>query len=223
MSISFARKLTQAPHSPGGKKDPPSFPTGRLINKESLTKLTDVLDPKSSEVIWYLWHNKHARIDELAKLSGTSTHMMTLYRIRKHINPTAQKILGKPILVFKKIEADPLSGEIIPFSWWLAVELPEPGLEELSKEPLIDIFDEEDHVNIVVELLGVEEEAIQIGVEEHLLTISVDNPDGQLLKTISLPPEVDTRRLYKAYNNGVLKIKLMKMKKAMYQRRERHD
>lgn len=206
MSAVLTRKVTRAPHSSGVKKYTPSLPPRQTIDKATFAKLTEVLDPRGIEVMYHLWHKKHAVIDELAKILGVSSQMMALYRIRKHINAPAQKIIGRPILAFKEAEVDPLSGEMVPFSWWLTIEIEEPGLEE----PLIDIFDEERHINIILELTGTTEEDIHIKLEENSLILSVDKSDRQWLKTILLPAKVDTMYLSKVYNNGILKVKLMK-------------
>jgi len=65
--------------------------------------------------------------------------MDILLKIREIINPTAEKIIGYPILSFESSKVDWETGEKVTFSWWLAGQ---PHKDK--KEPLLDIFDEDD-------------------------------------------------------------------------------
>lgn len=171
--------------------------------KEKLREIAQGLDPDSEELLWYLWQKRHARIDELARTIRARTHMDVLIKIREIINPRAEKVMGNPILSFEKSRIDYETGEKILFSWWLM------GRERPhKKEALLDLFDEGDHLNIVMELLGVKEEDIGLKVEKDRLLISIPSMGYQ--EEIRLPVSVTPENLSKRYNNGILQIKLSK-------------
>jgi len=67
------------------------------VGRETLNKIVSKLDADSKEILWFLYENRHARIDTLAKLIEAPTHMDILLKIREIINPTAEKIIGYPI------------------------------------------------------------------------------------------------------------------------------
>ncbi|MBK8050332.1 MAG: hypothetical protein IPK16_26440 [Anaerolineales bacterium] len=90
-------------------------------------------------------------IDELADLIGAPTHMDVLFRIRKAINPAAEKWMGRPILVFEESRIDPCTGQSVPFSWWLS-GAPATKPEPKRIEP--EVFDEGDRFTIVMEPIG---------------------------------------------------------------------
>ncbi|MCG2675931.1 hypothetical protein L6304_01925, partial [bacterium] len=123
------------------------------IDEGKVREIAKGLDPDSEELLWYLWQKRHARIDELARAIEAPTHMDVLLKIREIINPRAEKVMGNPILSFERSRMDYETGEKVLFSWWLI------GREKPArKEALLDLFDEGDHLNIIMELLGVKEE-----------------------------------------------------------------
>jgi hypothetical protein len=117
--------------------------------KRSLNGLIGALDEKSREIIWCILRNRHAEISELSKLINASTDMDVLFRIKDVINPSAERVLGKPLLRFEECRIDPVSGEKTLFSWWL-----EEGISfiEEAEKPLIDVFDKGNRVRIVAEV-----------------------------------------------------------------------
>ena len=71
----------------------------------------------------------------------------------------------------------------------------------------------DDEVRIIVELPGVEKEAIKLHGTENSLTISVDVPQRKYQKEIDLPVNVDPRQAKSSYKNGVLEVALKKREK----------
>ena len=161
------------------------------------------LDPASAELIWYLWEQGHARIEELRQVTGAPSHMHVLSRIRETINPVARRLLGRALLVFESRRTDPWTGEVVPFSWWLCREA-----ERRPKiEPPADVFDEGEQVVVVMELAGVEEEKIQVHAERKRLIVTAGHwPTWE----IDLPVPVDGRRITTHFQNNVLQVRLEK-------------
>ncbi len=77
------------------------------------------------------------------------------------------------------------------------------------KEREIDIFDEQDHVLVVAEIPGVEEETIVVNLEKDKITIQADKPGRKYHKELILPC-VPKGELSKTYKNGILELKIKK-------------
>lgn len=84
-----------------------------------------------------------------------------------------------------------------------------PVVEE-EREPLIDIFDENDHIVIIAELPGVEEERITTAVQGDILTLSAAGSDRKYYKEVVLPENIDAATLTSKYKNGVLELRMNK-------------
>jgi len=92
------------------------------IKPSDLDEIARQVDEQSSRMLWYLWGHRHAKLDELKEISGETSHMKVLTRIRDMINPAARHLLGKPIMVFERSAIDYYTGEHILYSWWLNEE-----------------------------------------------------------------------------------------------------
>ena len=136
-----------------------------------LGKILWFLDEKSRQILWYLWWNRHAEIGELAELTGAKTDMEVLSRIKQAINPAAQDVLGKEIVRFENSRIDAVTGEKVLFSWWLE----EGFLRGKRRQPLVDIFEENDHISIIAQLPALLELAKDAEVEckDSVLKIKV--------------------------------------------------
>jgi len=86
-----------------------------------------------------------------------------------------------------------------------------PQVKE-EREPLVDIIETNGEVHIVVELPGVEKNDIKLQGTEDKLTISVDTPQRKYYKEIPLPAKVNVKESKTQYKNGVLEIKIPKIK-----------
>lgn len=89
-----------------------------------------------------------------------------------------------------------------------------PEMVELTeaREPLVDIFEEDDSVKIVAEVPGVEKKDIDLNATEERLIISVKSPQRKYYKEVDLPAKVDPNSATASYKNGVLEITLKKVK-----------
>ena len=123
---------------------------------------------------------------------GLRPHVESSYSVRhvreetgREWRPTIRKPIRKPV---QKIVAE--------------------GPEEI--EPLVDVFDEGDHLRVVAELPGVWEGSIKAEVKGGKLTISADAPDRKYRREAPLPLVVEAEPTELTYKNGVLEIGLKK-------------
>jgi len=84
-------------------------------------------------------------------------------------------------------------------------EVPPP----MPQEQPPDIFDEEDHIKVIAEIPGVEEEDINLSLQGNKLTISVDILDRKYHQELKLPCS-PKGELEKSYKNGILEVKIKK-------------
>jgi len=78
-----------------------------------------------------------------------------------------------------------------------------------TREPLVDVLDEDKAVLIVAELPGVTEKDIQVEVKDDVLSVSTSG-EREYAKEVLLPAIVDPTTMRKSYKNGVLEIRLEK-------------
>jgi len=179
------------------------------IDQETVYRVMQELDWQGRGIVSHLWEARHATIDELAELIGAPTHMDVLLKIREVINPTAERISGSPLLAFRRSRVDPLTGEKVPFSWW--VIRPPRAEEEARTGLLVDVFDEGDRIDVVAELTGVREEDLVLTVARDRLTLSAQGPEERYHEEVVLPAEVRVDTLTKTYTNNVLALSLEKL------------
>ncbi|MBI5560299.1 MAG: Hsp20/alpha crystallin family protein, partial [Deltaproteobacteria bacterium] len=81
---------------------------------------------------------------------------------------------------------------------------------EEEREPMVDVFDEKDHVLVVAEMPGVEKEDVDIKVKEGHLELKVQRGKKKYYKYLLLPSAVDESTLSSSCKNGILEIKIAK-------------
>ena len=84
-----------------------------------------------------------------------------------------------------------------------------PVVDEV-REPLVDIFDEDDVLLVIAELPGVGEKDVQIEVHHDVLKLSTATKGRRYAKELELPCPIDEGTVESAYKNGVLEIRLRK-------------
>lgn len=180
------------------------------IDEDSINKVAQKLDPDSQEILSYLRQNRYARIDELAEVIKAPNHMDVLLRIKRVINPTAEEVIGSPLLSFEESKVDDGTGERIPFSWWI-IGKKEPS-NNGRREPLVDIFDEGDHITVIMESWGIEGDDIRLKVEEEKLIVFPSRDGKDYYEEYPLSARVNPRTFSQLYKNGVLQVKMMKLR-----------
>ena len=78
------------------------------------------------------------------------------------------------------------------------------------REPVVDVFEEEDHVLVLAEMPGVSAEDVKITVEDDLLTISAERGDKKYRKEVLLPTSTTKEKTHVACNNGVVEIRCLR-------------
>lgn len=84
-----------------------------------------------------------------------------------------------------------------------------PIVEEV-REPIVDIFDEENHIVVIAELPGVTEETIKLEVTGDILNLSATDTERKYAREILLPGKVKASSLKTTYKNGILEVRLAK-------------
>lgn len=78
------------------------------------------------------------------------------------------------------------------------------------REPVVDLFEEEDHVSIVAEMPGISMEDVQIAVEDDLLIITAAHGEKKYRKEVLLPASYAREKMQVTCNQGVVEIKCVK-------------
>ncbi len=79
-----------------------------------------------------------------------------------------------------------------------------------EREPITDIFDEEDEVIVMAEMPGINADDIKLDLKEDILDISAQNEDREYHKEVLLPAKIQAETLRSSYKNGILEIKMKK-------------
>lgn len=83
-----------------------------------------------------------------------------------------------------------------------------PVVEEV-REPIIDVFDEPEGINVVAEMPGIDEKNLHIEMKGDILTISAEGQNRKYQKEILLPREATAEQMTWNYKNGILEIKIV--------------
>ena len=78
------------------------------------------------------------------------------------------------------------------------------------REPLVDIFEEEDCTLLVIEMPGIETKDIRLDVKDDVLAIVAEKGDKKYRKEILLKHAISMDRITMTCNNGIVEIKCCK-------------
>jgi len=76
------------------------------------------------------------------------------------------------------------------------------------REPLVDVFEEEDHVLVVAEMPGVAEEDVQLELQDDILTVVAAKGEKKYRKEVLLPASFSAKKMTYTCGNGVLEVRL---------------
>jgi HSP20 family protein len=75
-------------------------------------------------------------------------------------------------------------------------------------EPPVDVFEEAEHVLVVVEMPGIGEEDLRLELRDDILAIAAEKGSKKYRKEVLLPSSFDPGAMSHSCRNGVLEIKL---------------
>jgi len=78
------------------------------------------------------------------------------------------------------------------------------------REPMVDVFEEKDHVLIVAEMPGIEACDVQTDLQDDILVLSAQRGDKKYRKEVLLPVEFRKSQISVSCTNGIVEIKCMK-------------
>ncbi len=79
-----------------------------------------------------------------------------------------------------------------------------------ERELIVDIFEEEDCLHVMVELPNVKENEISLDVEGNTLTIKAGTQNKEYFKKVELPATVEKKIVESSCRNGILEVRLKK-------------
>jgi len=79
-----------------------------------------------------------------------------------------------------------------------------------ERDPVVDIFDEEDHILVIAEIPGVLKKDIDLDVKGDILKIYAESGKRKYSKEVLLPRKVKGEGMSSSYKNGILEIKFQK-------------
>jgi HSP20 family molecular chaperone IbpA len=80
-----------------------------------------------------------------------------------------------------------------------------------KSEPLVDVFEDEESIVVVAELIGIDKSNVDLHATQNKLTISVDLAGSRYYRDVELPAKVDVSTSSSRLKNGVLEIRLKKL------------
>jgi HSP20 family protein len=78
------------------------------------------------------------------------------------------------------------------------------------REPLLDVFDEDQEIVVVAELPGVSEEEITVEVRDDVLCLQT-NGERKYEKELLLSGAVDAENVNRTFKNGILELRLKRL------------
>ncbi len=90
-------------------------------------------------------------------------------------------------------------------------ETPSGAVVTQTREPLVDVLDEGDHILVIAEIPGIEEGDVHVKVEGDILEIAASRGARQYHKEVLLPKAADPEKVETSYRNGILEVRLAKV------------
>ncbi len=144
-------------------------------------------------------------IDLVSKLAEEGKELKKEF---KGVTPTGKEFRGVYGFSVKTLAG----GEPVVETFGNIKETPRGPVVKEVREPIVDVFDEKDHVLVVAELPGVSKENIDFEIKGDILNISAKAKERKYAKEVLLPTAVDAQAVTSSYKNGILEIKLQKVK-----------
>jgi HSP20 family molecular chaperone IbpA len=181
------------------------------VREDQVRDLAATVGAPGARVLWHLWQERHADIEELAALVDARTHTDVLALLREGINAQAQRLLGGPVLAFRERALDPQTGRTVCFQWWL--ERTEAAVDPDPAEPPVEIHDEGDALLVVAVMPRASEKRPSAVVHGKRLVLAAEAADVPWEMSVPLPCRVLANPAGVTFRNGVLSLRLAKRAK----------
>ncbi len=79
-----------------------------------------------------------------------------------------------------------------------------------EKQPIVDVFEEDEYVIVLAELPGMNEKDVNMNVGEDFVTITAENDIRKYLEKIKLPASITEDPVKFIYKNNILQARLKK-------------
>ncbi|MGB7922472.1 MAG: Hsp20/alpha crystallin family protein [Pyrinomonadaceae bacterium] len=111
-------------------------------------------------------------------------------------------------------------------------EVGEREMEQADWYPAADVYSHEDEHLIMIDLPGIERDALEISLDDNRLTIGgsravdvpsrqrAERPHGRFLRRFGVPASVDQKAITAEYKDGVLSVRLPKRREEQARRVE---
>ena len=78
------------------------------------------------------------------------------------------------------------------------------------REPMVDVFDEPEHVLIVAEVPGIVQEDVQLELHDDILVLAAEKGEKKYRKEVLLPASFSPDKMSFSCRNGILEVQLAK-------------
>ena len=78
------------------------------------------------------------------------------------------------------------------------------------REPMVDVFEEADHVLVVAEMPGIGSDDVRVEIRDDVLILSAEKGDKKYRKEVLLPQSFSRENLKISCQSGILQVKCMK-------------
>ena len=75
------------------------------------------------------------------------------------------------------------------------------------REPVADVFEEKDYINVIVEMPGIGSDDVKLEVQDDVLVLNAEKEDKKYHKEILLPCRIEKSKVRLSCNNGIFEIK----------------
>jgi HSP20 family protein len=82
-----------------------------------------------------------------------------------------------------------------------------PAAEAEVREPVCDVFEEDDCIVVIAEMPGVSEKDLQFALDGNRLRLSAATANRSYAKELELPAAVEAARIRVTANNGVVELR----------------
>lgn len=84
------------------------------------------------------------------------------------------------------------------------------GVIHDEREPLVDVFEDDDTITVVAEIPGASEDSIEVTIDGATVTLSAAARDRKYRKELTLPCEVRREPVKRSYLNGIFSLVLVR-------------